>query len=130
MEGEDKIAALADYLANHVGQRTLSAPGSYFRVLEKITEIAMEGTIMLSFEDLQKRFEAATTKVQEDLPFALRFWHRLGRCIWVEDRPEVPVVVDVEKASKIFGQIICSIDKDVLFELGMPSFSQLQDWRK
>ena len=118
MEAEEKIAVLAEYLAKRVEDRALSAPGSYFRVLEKISEIAEEGTMTISMEELGSRLEGAIPKVQEDLPFALRFWHRLGRCIWIEERPELPLVVDVERASKLFGQVICSGDQQVLDELG------------
>ena len=84
-----------------------------------ITDLVLQGTMTISMEDLQNHFEGETTKVKEDLPFALRFWHRLGRCIWVEEQPELPLVVDVEFASHIFGQVICSSDQQVLDELGI-----------
>ena len=120
MEGPEKIAAVAEELAKNVGERTLSAPVSYFRILKKMIEIANEDTIAISKNELREHLTGEAATSEEDFTFALRFWSRLGRCIWVEDEPELPVVVDVERASKIFGHVICSGDQKTLDDLGIP----------
>ena len=116
MEGEEKIKALAEELEHRVGQRTLSAPVSYFQALEKMSELALD-RITIPFEELHELLvEAGIPKY--NVRFALRFWHRLGRCIWLEKHHKLPVVINVEKASRIFGHVICSGDRQALRELG------------
>ena len=120
MEAPEKIAQVAKDLAERVGIERLSAPRSYYRVLEIMANLAKRQLMTA-----KGTLEAACVRDPElvnaehfDLTFALRFWHRLGRCIWLEDHPELPVVVNMEGASVIFGQVLCSSSPETLAELG------------
>ena len=120
VEAPDKIAQVAKDLADRVGIERLSAPRSYYRVLEIMANLAKRQLTMAKDE-----LEAACMRDPKlagakhfELTFALRFWHRLGRCIWLEDRADLPVVVNTEGASVIFGQVLCSASLETLKELG------------
>ena len=119
VEGPERIAELAKDLSERVGVERLAAPQSYYRVLEIMADIATR-KLTIAKDDLEARClnEPELAEAEHfDLTFALRFWHRLGRCIWLENRPELPVVVNVEDASAIFGQVLCSASPEVLDEL-------------
>ena len=121
MEGQERIAEVAKDLAERVGVERLAAPRSYYRVLEIMADIATR-KLTVGKHDLEARClkEPELAEAEHfNLTFALRFWHRLGRCIWLEDRPELPVVVNMEGVSVIFGQILCSSSPNTLEELGM-----------
>ena len=112
---------MAKDLAERVGIERLSAPRSYYHVLEILAKIAKHQLTIP-----QNELEAACMKNAElanaehfNLTFALRFWHRLGRCIWLENRPDLPVIVNMEGASVIFGQVLCSSSPKTLDELGI-----------
>ena len=119
MEGLERITELAKDLAARVGVERLAAPQSYYRVLEIMADIATR-KLTIAKDDLEARClkEPELAEAEHfNLAFALRFWHRLGRCIWLESRPELPVVVNLEHASAVFGQVLCSASPKVLDEL-------------
>ena len=84
--------------------------------------------ITIPFRELHELLvEAGIPKY--NVRFALRFWHRLGRCIWLEKHYTLPVVIDVEEASRIFGHVICSGDRRALRELGLTFLSEIQGFQ-
>ena len=112
---------MAKDLAERLCIERLLAPRSYYRVLEIMAKIAKQHlTIPMNELEATCKKDAELANAEHfDLTFALRFWHRLGRCIWLEDRPKLPVVVNMEGASVIFGQILCSSSLKTLEELGI-----------